>query len=180
MVPSKPIQSRIIFGSPIRKSYIVFQMMTAPEINPKGTPWRGQVSPVFDMLSPETSSIGCAHSLALGPSSGPAQCSSWYRQGRALYRMWPPRSRRTAHCRRAAVGRSSPHNQISRSSACGLSWLPSSSRLFFSRFSILNACLVLLKSSLVWFCCFSFFLMAMSSTGRLIVCDCCISSEFSK
>ena len=34
--------------------------------------------------------------------------------------MWPPRSRRTAHCRRAAVGRSSPHNQISRSSACGL------------------------------------------------------------
>jgi hypothetical protein len=36
VVPSKPIQSRIIFGSPIRKSYIVFQMMTAPEINPKG------------------------------------------------------------------------------------------------------------------------------------------------
>ena len=35
---TRGLANRIIFGSPIRKSYIVFQMMTAPEINPKGTP----------------------------------------------------------------------------------------------------------------------------------------------
>jgi len=53
-------------------------------------------SPVFDMLSPEAQGEGCAHSVALWTSTGPAQRSTWYRWVRAWFWfcLWPVVSRR--------------------------------------------------------------------------------------
>ena len=76
-------------------------------------------SPVFDMLSPETCQATFAHSLALWTSTGPAQRSPSYRWGGANFLEPPCCSPRSANGLGLDLAFDPPHNQISRSSACG-------------------------------------------------------------